>query len=139
MILRRLLDRSLAPLGYQVIPRRAPAPSPVTMPALVRRVAQRGLGIRTVIDVGSAAGRWTRKALPLFEDARFLLIEPLEERRAQLAALRAEHPRVHFTIAAAGRAAGTAKLNIAEDLDGSGIYERNGSTPSREVPVTAID
>jgi FkbM family methyltransferase len=109
------------------------------MPALVRRVAQRGLGIRTVIDVGAAAGRWTRKALPLFEDAQFLLLEPLEERRAPLEALRAEHPRVHCSIAAAGRTAGSARLNIAEDLDGSGIYERNGNTPTREVPVTSLD
>jgi FkbM family methyltransferase len=110
------------------------------MDAVLDRARKRGTDFRTVVDVGAAVGRWTRKALKYFPDARYLLIEPLEERRPSLEALRQQHPKVEFTIAAAGDRVGTATLNIAEDLDGSGIYPgRSGPGRTRDVPLTTID
>lgn len=94
--------------------------------------------VRTVIDVGAAAGMWTRQARPHFPDARFLLIEPLEERVAELTALRAEDARVDFVSAVAGAEPGSVTLQVASDLDGSTVTDTPGSA-ARSVAVTTID
>ena len=136
-VLWKALDAVLAPLGYE-LRSRAPVGNPLTMQAALERAGARGVEVRTVVDIGAASGRWTRKALPLFPAARFLLIEPLEERRAELEALHREQPRVDFLIAAAGEAAGAAALTVTADLDGSGIYD--GASPlARQVPLTTLD
>jgi FkbM family methyltransferase len=131
------IDAVLAPLGYE-LRSRVPAGNPITMQAALERAAARGLDIGTVVDIGAASGRWTRKALPLFPDARFLLLEPLEEHRAELDALHREHSRTDFLIAAAGDTAGEAALTVAPDLDGSGIYDR-ASPAARKVPLVTLD
>lgn len=131
------IDAVLAPLGYE-LRARGSGGNPLTMHAALERAAARGLDVRTVVDIGAASGRWTRRSLPLFFDARFLLIEPLEERRAELEKLRQEHPGVDFIIAAAGDSTGEAALTVASDLDGSGIYD--GDSPAaRKVPLVTLD
>lgn len=108
------------------------------MDAGLRRAGQWAPEVCTVVDVGAAAGKWTRKALPHFPSARFLLVEPLTERLSELQALGAEHPRVQFAAAAAGRATGAVSFHVAPDLDGSGIREA-ASAATRTVPVTTLD
>jgi FkbM family methyltransferase len=136
-LLWKTIDGALAPLGYELRSRQ-PAGNPLTMLGALQRAAAREPGIRTVVDIGAASGRWTRKALDLFPEARFLLLEPLDERRAELEALRAEEPRVDFLIAAAGDRVGQAALTVAPDLDGSGIYDAPSSA-ARSVPLTTLD
>jgi FkbM family methyltransferase len=133
----KAIDTVLAPLGYE-LRSRAPVGNPLTMHGALQRAAARGLDVRTVVDIGAASGRWTRKTLPLFPDARFLLLEPLEEHRAELSALQREHPRIDFLIAAAGGSVGEAALTVAPDLDGSGIYDDNSPT-ARKVPLVTLD
>ena len=48
-----------------------------SMDAALRRAGARLPRVGTVIDVGAAAGKWTRRARPHFPDARFHLIEPI--------------------------------------------------------------
>lgn len=136
-IIWKAIDSVLEPLGYE-LRSRAPVGNLLTMQAALERAVARGLDAKTVVDIGAASGRWTRKTLPLFPDARFLLLEPLEERRAELAALHREYPRVDFHIAAAGDAVGEASLTVASDLDGSGIYDGN-SPAARKVPLVTLD
>lgn len=131
------IDTVLAPLGYE-LRSRAPVGNPLTMAGALERATARGLDVKTVVDIGAAAGRWTRKTLPLFPDARFLLLDPLEERHADLEALHREHSRVDFLIAAAGDSVGEAALTVASDLDGSGIYDGN-SPAARKVPLVTLD
>jgi len=94
--------------------------------------------IATVVDIGAAAGKWTRRSLRHFPKARHLLIEPLREREADLAALRAAYPNVEFALAAAGETLGEITLNVAGDLDSSGVYGASVANP-RMVPQTTID
>ncbi len=108
------------------------------MDAGIARVARLVPEIATVVDVGAAAGLWTRRALQHFPKARHLLIEPLQEREAELAALRVEHPNVEFALAAAGEAPGEVTLNVAGNLDSSGVYGPSAPNP-RAVPLTTID
>ena len=109
-----------------------------SMEAGLRRAGARLPKIGTVIDIGAAAGKWTRLARPHFPEARFLLIEPLRERVPELEAIRAVDQRVEFVSAIAGAEPGEAALFIAEDLDGSGVADSPGST-TRTVAVTTID
>lgn len=119
--------------------RKCPAPlQEHSMEAGLARAARHAPEIATVIDVGAAAGTWTRRSLVHFPRARHLLLEPLEERRAELAALSRENPNVQFALAAAGESAGEVVLNVAADLDSSGIYGA-AAGQGRSVPVTTID
>ena len=109
-----------------------------SMDAALKRAGARLPKIGTVIDVGAAAGKWTLRARPHFPDARFLLIEPLRERVAELEVLRAADSRIEFVSAVAGADAGETTFNVTDDLDGSGVADAPGSA-SRTVPVTTID
>ena len=112
--------------------------SDCSMEAALRRSGARLPKIGTVIDVGAAAGKWTRLARPHFPEAQFFLIEPLRERGPELEALRAQDRRVDFVSAVAGAKAGEATFNVTDDLDGSGVADAPGSA-SRTVAVTTID
>lgn len=115
---------------------RAPTPA-VGMEVALSGLAARGCNPGSVLDVGAAAGSWTEMALRHWPAARYLMIEPLEERRAQLASLARAHPAVEYIGAAAGRAPGELTLNVASDLDGSSVlYE---GVAARTVPVVTVD
>lgn len=135
--LREAANAALAPCGYELRRKRAPRP-PLTMDGALARAQRHGFSISTMIDVGAATGTWTRRALRCFPDARYVLIDPLEERRAALEALRDEFPNIDFTIAAAGAEPGETLLNVSEDLDGSGISDQPDRA-ARRVPVTTLD
>ncbi len=109
------------------------------MAAALRRASAHTPGIGTVIDVGAAAGHWTRLALNYFPKARYLLIEPLDERRAELIALHAEHANIEFVSAVAGGECGESFLQVSKrHLDRSGVYDQSGAT-GRKVPMTTLD
>lgn len=138
-LLWKFLNAVLAPLGYELCARK-PGPPPATMDGGLARARERGENVGTVIDLGAAQGRWTRKALKHFPSARYLLIEPLDERRSFLEALHTQHTNVDFVIAAAGDHEGTAELSVSPDLDGSGIYGDAASNGvKRAVPLTTLD
>lgn len=130
---RRLADALLHPLGFRLI-RHAKEFS--TANALAR-AATRGLGIRTVLDLGASDGKWSLAAAPHFPGAQFLLFEPLAEQRAALTALQRRRG-FDFVIAAAGAAPGTALLHVTPDLDGSALRTTVDAT-TRPVPVTTVD
>ena len=109
------------------------------MEGVLDRLRKRGIQANTVFDLGAASGRWTRKALRYFPNARFVLIEPLEERRAALEAVAKQCPNVEVAIAAAGGQEGTATLKVSPDLDGSRIDLDGQTGTRREVPITTID
>lgn len=134
-LIPRIANAVLSRLGYVVRPR-VQEPAEFSMDAVLSRLRQRGIKIGTVVDLGAAAGRWTRKALRHFPDARYLMVDPLEERRAALEALCAANPNVEFALAAAGPAPGETKFTVASDLDGSGVYDGSGG---RTVPVITLD
>lgn len=104
-----------------------------SMEAGLKRAGARLPKIGTVIDVGAAAGKWTKLARPHFPEARFFLIEPLRERVPELKVL-----GVDFVSAVAGAEPGETTFAVTDDLDGSGVTDQPGRV-SRTVPVTTID
>jgi FkbM family methyltransferase len=108
-----------------------------TMQAGLYRNKNRGIIPKTIIDVGAAEGTWTLAAMNVWKDSQYVLMEPLQERKAKLTALKNTYNNVYIVNAAAGDKKGTIPFFVAEDLDGSGIAD-NG-TLARTIPVTTID
>src|SRR3954471_18874729 len=120
----------------RVVVRGCPEP-PVGMEVALAGLARRGFAPRGVVDVGAAVGGWTELALAHWPHADYLLVEPLEERRAALEALAGRDRRVRVVMAAAGERAGTATLNVAPDLFGSSL--KYAGVEARRVDVVALD
>lgn len=51
----------------------------------LRTAAAVGFSPATILDVGAARGEWSLQAARVWPNAKFLLIDPLEENRAALA------------------------------------------------------
>ncbi len=113
---------------------------PNTMEAgMVRARDKYGIKCSTVIDLGAAAGTWTRKAMSVWPDPDYVLFEPLEERRPDLDALARENARVRPVIAAVGNRNGKVAFLVSNDLDGSGVYDSEQKGGNREVALVTVD
>jgi FkbM family methyltransferase len=94
-----------------------------------------------VLDVGAYVGEWTRKALPCFPAAKFLLVEAQPAKEGILSALREESAgRVAYEIALVGSAPQPAAEFYMGEL-GSTLYpERTAaSMQSVRLPMTTLD
>ena len=104
------------------------------------RLQQLNIPVRTLVDVGAAAGTWSLAAVELWPESEYLLFEPLYERTEELKALEKKYSNFHFVPAAAGRARGEVFFYVADDLDGSGVADLDPVYPSaRKVDVKSID
>lgn len=131
--LQRGVNRLLDPLGLHLVR----SERAFEMEGLLARAAARGVEIGTWIDVGASDGSWSLRAQRHFPKAKFLLFEPLEERRTVLTNL-AKSNGFHVIHAAAGPCAGEIAFAIDPLLDGSGVAA-SGSTGTRMVSVESID
>ena len=103
------------------------------------RAHLQNIPIATVIDIGASDGHWTWDCLAAFPNARYLLIEALEQHRAKLQKLCAKYKNIEYVIAAAGAHVGQAHLYATDDPY-SGIVS---TVAFRErdtiVPMTTVD
>ena len=145
--LRRLLKAHLERLGYEV--RRKDMPSPVIPPqrasweGALAHVASVGWRPGGVIDVGAAYGDFSVTCARLFPDARYLLVEALEEYRPFLDAVIGGSPKMSLALVAAGRTSGAATLHVHRDWEGSSMFrEAEGHDVDgvpRVVPIRTLD
>jgi FkbM family methyltransferase len=130
---RRAANTVLRPFGLHLArPERA-----FEMDGLLARAVARGTALGTWIDVGASNGSWSLLARRHFPSARFVLVEPLAERQAALAALEQRHGFIPVA-AAAGRAPGEISFAVDPALDGSGVAGP-AATNVRTVPVETLD
>lgn len=127
------LNRLLRPAGLYLARREVV----FNMDGVLERAAARGMGLNTWVDVGASNGSWSLQAERYFPNARFLLFEPLAERRYELDILSRRHGFDHVA-AAAGASAGMVEFIVDPDLDGS-VVAVTGATGTRTVPVETID
>jgi FkbM family methyltransferase len=131
--LRHTANRLLHPLGLHL----ARAERAFEMDGLLGRAATRTPAPATIIDIGASDGIWSLGARRHFPRAKFLLFEPLAERQASLARLKAIHG-FEIVPAAAGATPGHISFRIDSALDGSGVAAPD-ETCTRTVPVETID
>jgi FkbM family methyltransferase len=134
----KIANRLLRRFDYKLLRMSRHGPE-LHMSAALARLASRQIEVGTIVDIGASNGAWSRVAVQHFPEARLVAIEALEERRAELEALRQELPRFGFLIAAASEHHGGAvELNVADDLDGSTVGGQNEGD-MRSVPTVSID
>ncbi|MCH8474643.1 MAG: FkbM family methyltransferase [Opitutales bacterium] len=98
-----------------------------------------GVFPQSVVDVGAANGKWSLRCAKIWPDAEYILIEPLEENLAPLAAIIDKRTSWKHVCAAAGKCAGEIEFSVTPDLDGSGFYEDRADFAKRKVQVIALD
>ena len=112
---------------------------PGTMEEGLKRAKRRKFEPNTIIDLGAAKGTWTSLCMKFWPNAHYLLFEPLIERKNELETLKASHPNIHLSFAAAGKEKGKINFSVTDDLDGSGVYEKHDSAKLREIEIRTTD
>lgn len=79
------------------------------------RVKKQGVIPHQIIDIGAARGEWTTECMPLFPDADYLLIEPLNENFICLDKLQKSHSNLKVWMGAAGAKADRLKMHVHSD------------------------
>jgi FkbM family methyltransferase len=108
------------------------------MEAALRGLRERGFVPPVVIDVGAAAGEWTQLAIHHWPSSKFFLIEPLEERRSKLEALKAKTSTpLEILFCGVADVDGVMELGVTDDLYASSFAYSGKKT--RNVPVFTLD
>lgn len=135
---QRLVHR----LSYRVIhssllPKGAVAP-------FLRNLGTRGFYPRNIVDVGANKGRWSDKAMTVFPEARYLLLEPQIEMKEHLDRFCARNPgRAQWINAGAGAADGELPFTLTGSTSSTFTYSpdqaRELGLAQRTVPVLTLD
>ena len=103
------------------------------------------VGVRpaSVLDVGVATG--TPELYRIFPDARYLLVDPLEENEPHMKAI-LERLKGEYVVAAAAAKSGTMRMNVSADprrLWGASLFatqhEQGAEMVERTVPTVRLD
>jgi FkbM family methyltransferase len=93
-----------------------------------------------ILDVGAASGEWTRECIQIFPDARYLLIDPIEQNSVSFMALQAQYPNVKFWRGAVGSHPGVLPLHIHGDQ--SSFFKSTewyGTGGTQNVEIRTLD
>ena len=101
------------------------------------RVRKLGLRPKTMFDVGVATG--TKGFYGIFEDVRYVLIEPLEESAPFMKEIVESYPGSIAVQAAAGPEPGEADFMVSPKLSGSSFLLKPAGVTARKVPVVTLD
>jgi len=138
-LLKSVLRKSLNVLGFEVH-RSSWRDSSL---GVLQQCKNLGLLFETVIDVGAAYGQFSLQCYNIFPDAKYILVEPLEEYKPSLEKVSQSIPNAEFFLAAAAAEPGEIMINVHPDLVGSSIYledeDSNVNGVPRAVPVITLD
>jgi len=145
--MKRWIKRLFAVVGIEVRWKRPDSDQSgprASMRDILLQAKRVGFVPETVIDVGAAFGSFSRECHDVFSNARYLLLEPLEEYRPLLERLTQAMPTAQYMLAAAAARSGEIEINVHPDLVGSSLYREvekgtdvNGV--ARAVSATTID
>ena len=130
--MKSLIRKLIASLGYEV--RRCDARA--SLEGVLRNARRNRIAPGTVFDVGAAHGRFARACHAVFPEARYVLIEPLEEYRAAIETVRRGLPDSLHVAAAAAAVTGEVTFNVHPDLVGSSLYREEEDSDINGVPRT---
>ena len=128
--MKKLIQNIFRLLGLEVHRRTGAAsvtlgPERLSLQGSLQQVRQAGFVPATVIDVGAAFGSFSRTCHSVFPQAKYLLIEPLEEYLPSLTKVVRGIPGASYEIAAAAAAEQSVSLNVHYDLVGSSLYRES--------------
>ena len=138
MSVKTLVRQACRQLGFREESPARPATAGMSMRAGLARCAERGMPVRTVIDVGASNGSWTRLARESYPDAGYLLIEAQQAHEEALRALVNECADSEYVLTAAGHRNGEIYFD-ARDLFGGVASDVPLECECTSVPVRTID
>ena len=136
-LIRKMMEASLKKHHYQVR-HESEADRDCTMEAALRRAALREFHINSVIDVGASDGAWTLRAMRVFPDHEYLLIEANSTHTPGLETMCQRFDNVRVVHAAAGDKAGELYFDNTTSLGGAASHEPLPG-PHAIVNATTID
>lgn len=105
-----------------------------SLEGVLQQAKNRGFSPATVIDVGAAYGMFTSACQPIFPEAKYMLIEPLEEYTSFLETVVTSIPGAEYIPAALTAESGEITINIHPDLVGSSLYLEEENSDVNGVP-----
>lgn len=114
-----------------------PEPTAPAKQTALERIRDLGVQPRTIFDVGVATG--TPGLYGVFEDVRYVMVEPLTESEPFIQRLLDAYPGSLAIRAAAGPAAGESTFVVDPGLSGSSFLFKRKFGEARTVPVVTID
>lgn len=141
--LTNIIKKAFNSVGLEVHRRSVKRYQRNSFPGILQQARNMGLAPATVIDVGAAYGTFSLQCYNIFPDARYILVEPLEEYKPFLETVNRTIPKAQFIVATAHTESGETNINVHSDLVGSSLYleEENSDvdgTP-RTVRAVALD
>ena len=97
----------------------------------LRRLANRKIGLGSVIDVGASNGSWSQALLPYYPKARYLCVEAQRVHEPALRSFVAQHANVEYVLAAAGDRIGQIFFDAGDPVGGTASETRPSATESR--------
>jgi len=136
----KLIKRLFRNLGFEV---RRYQPNEMalrgTLQASMHVARSIGFFPGTVIDIGAARGTWSTAVAQIWEDAHYIMIDPLKENESDLARVCQAIDKAAYKIAAVMEHSGTVTINVHPDMDGSSLFlERETNINGAPRPVKAI-
>jgi FkbM family methyltransferase len=106
----------------------------------INNLRKLGYSPRIILDVGAFHGDWTRNVLPIFPDAKYVLIEPQDDKEVVLKELAIAHPNVQILKTLVGKES-IGGVDFFEMESGSSIYEEQTNHPRRikTYPMKTLD
>lgn len=135
-MIKKIIKKGFEILGYKI--QKTDIRSNFTMFDALKRCVNRGLEIKTVIDIGASDGSWSRECLKFLPAAQYLLIEAQEPHKIGLEKLQKEKKNVNFILAAAGNKEGKIFFENSRLLGGLASetpFDKN----CIEVPEVKVD
>lgn len=106
----------------------------------LKSIKQLDISFKTIVDVGAAAGTWTKLAKRLWPECSYLLFEPLVERIEALERLANQYSDIYIVPYAAGATTSDIHFFVTADLDGSWVTQcKHPGASVRLVKQAAID
>lgn len=150
-LLKRMIKQSFNSLGLEVYrkhEKRDISSSQHSHPrssrlGVLHHARNMGLSFPTIIDVGAAYGQFTLQCANLFPDAKYILVEPLEEYIPFLKEVTRSIRNARVVSAAATSQSGEVLINVHPDFTGSSLYledeDSNVNGGPRPVRSIALD
>lgn len=140
-MIKKVVQKTLSILGYEL--RKKNQTKRDSLDGVLSQLQQLDLGITSVIDGGAALGVISKKIHNYFPDAKYVLVEPLEEYYSVMQKNVVGIGDKNLVKKAISDKIGTASFNVHPDLYGSSLYkEVEGEKVDgveRSIEVTTID
>jgi FkbM family methyltransferase len=105
-----------------------------SLEGILQHAKKVGLSPKTIIDVGAADGIFAKRCSKIFLDAKYILLEPLQENEPFLKVVTKSIPGAEFMMAAANAKSGNVIINVHPDLVGSSMYLEEESSEVNGFP-----